>query len=344
MPLDIYSRLKIAARVVLRGAAPPVSQRLDIPPISPDEIAEVKQFFPLEKYFVFGHARSGTTLLARLVRVHPQVHCNWQGHFFTRPPLLQSLVADPAIGAWLGRRSNRWNHGKDLSPLVLRGVCDLILEREARQLGKRIVGDKSPNSLVDGEAVRLMHQVYPDARLVYIVRDGRDAVLSHRFQSFIDVTQHLSPEDLKIREAFIQDAGPFLSGQRSVFTPKGLRQAAQGWVRNVEETDQAGKEIYGERYFSLRFEDLLQKPWDEICRLWQFLGADLHLPGLEEALHNELQQNPDADWQEQKASQIAQPLQKGKSGSWRDLFTSHNREVFREIAGHTLVAWGYPLE
>jgi hypothetical protein len=341
---NLTTRLKTAARIVLKGTPPPTTRRTDIPAISPEEIAEVKQFFPLEKYFVFGHARSGTTLLARLVRVHPQVHCNWQGHFFTRPPLLQALVSNPEVGAWLGRRSNRWNQGKDLSPLVLRGACDLILEREARQLGKRIVGDKSPNSLVDGEAVRLMHQVYPDARLVYIVRDGRDAVLSHRFQSFIDVTQHLSPQDLKIRQAFIQDPRLFLNGQRSIFTPKGLRQAAQGWVRNVEETDRAGKEIYAERYLSLRFEDLLQKPWDEICRLWEFLGADVHLPGLEEALQGELQQNPDADWQQHKASQIAQPLQKGKSGSWREMFTPQDRAVFQDIAGQTLAGWGYHLE
>jgi hypothetical protein len=33
--------------------------------------------------------------LMRLVRLHPEVHCNYQAHFFTRQPLLKSLVNTP---------------------------------------------------------------------------------------------------------------------------------------------------------------------------------------------------------------------------------------------------------
>jgi hypothetical protein len=344
MPRDLFSRLKLATKIMLRGELHATSQRNDIPAISAEEIAEIKQFFALEKYFVFGHARSGTTLLARLLRVHPEVHCNWQGHFFTRSPFLQALVSDPQVGSWLSRRSNRWNHGKDLSPFVLRGVCDLVMEREARQVNKRIVGDKSPNSLVDGEAVRLMNKVYPDARLIYIVRDGRDAVLSHRFQRFIDATQHLTPEDISLREAFIKDPQPFLRGERSIFTRKGIHLAAQGWVRNVGETDQAGKEIFKAHYLSLRFEDLIQQPWNELSRVWVFLGVDLEHPNLKEALKVEMSRNPDADWQQEKASEIAQPLHKGRTGSWREIFTPYDRQVFLDIAAQTLNAWGYPLD
>jgi len=344
MPSGLPNRVKLAARILVKGSIPSTSHRENIPDISLEEIAEIKQFFPLDKFFIFGHARSGTTLLARLIRVHPEIHCNWQGHFFTRQPFLQSLVSNPEVGIWLSRRSNRWNQGKDLSPLILRGACDLILEREARQVGKHIVGDKSPNSLVDAEAVRLLHKVYPDARLIYIVRDGRDAILSHRFQTFIDAAHHLSKEDLSIRDSFTHNPDPFLTGERSIFTPKGIRRAAEGWVRNIEETGQAGRKIFGERYLSLKFEDLLKEPWKEISHLWSFLGANLALPDLENLLQQELQKNPDADWQQQKASQIAQPLQKGKSGSWREMFTSQDQLVFNEIAGETLHDWGYPSD
>ena len=345
MPPGLPNRLKLAARILIKGDFNPSSQRENIPDISPEEIAQIKQFFPMEKFFIYGHARSGTTLLARLVRLHPEVHCNWQGHFFTRQPFLQSLVKNTEVGIWLSRRSNRWNQGKDLSPMILRGACDLILEREAHQVGKCIVGDKSPNSLVDAEAVRLMHKVYPDAHLVYIVRDGRDAILSHRFQTFIDADKHLSEEDLSIRDAFIRNPESFLIGKRSIFTRRGIRRAAEGWVRNVLETDQAGRKIFVERYLSLRFEDLLKEPWKEISRIWSFLGASVAGPELENSVQQELKQNPDADWQQQKASQIALlPLQKGKSGSWRVMFTSQDRLIFNEIAGETLHDWGYPTD
>jgi hypothetical protein len=340
MSSSFRQRISLALRV-LRGGDAPRPVRRAVPPISAEDVAEAKSFFPLEKFFIFGHARSGTTMLARLIRLHPEVHCNYQAHFFTRPPLLEALVADEEVGAWLTRGSNRWNRGSDLSPVVLRAAADYILERDARREGKCIVGDKSPSSLLDGEAVRLMHKVYPDGYLIYIVRDGRDVVISHRFQTFIEFPERLSREDREIREAFIHQPQPFLSGQQSIFTEAAIRRAAQGWTRNVIETDQLGRELYGERYLSLRYEDLLQKPAQEMARVWDFLGAAPAPSDTLQELDAEMAQNPDADWQQQKAKELAQPLQKGRRGTWRELFTERDRRVFRQFADETLQAWGY---
>ncbi len=340
MPKPFKQRISLAIQA-LRGKDGRKSVSRLVPAITLEEVAEARQIFPLDKFFIFGHARSGTTMLARLIRLHPEVHCNYQAHFFTRPPLLQSLVMNEEVGSWLSRSSNRWNHGKDLSPLVMRAAADFILEREARQQGKRIVGDKSPSSLLDGEAVRLAYQVYPDARLIYIVRDGRDTAISHRFQAFIEFPERLSKEDLQIRQDFTHNAEPFLHGERSIFTEKGLRLAAEGWVRNVSQTEQMGRQLYGEHYCSLRYEDLLEKPWEEMTHLWAFLGASPAGVELREAVFAEMKQNPDADWQQQKAKDIAQALQKGRQGSWRELFTPRDRVLFEQIAGDTLKTWSY---
>ncbi len=344
MAADFTQRLKSAARLLLTGRTPAPARR-EIPPITLEEVAEAKAFFPLDKYFIFGHARSGTTLLTRLVRLHPQVHCNYQAHFFTRAPLLEGLAAGEDIENWLARRSNRWNRGRDLSPVVLRAASDFIMERDARLAGKGtpgcVVGDKSPNSLLDGEAVRLMIKVYPEARLVFIVRDGRDAAVSHRFQAFIDRPQHLSAEGLRIREDFSNDPEPFLTGQRSIFTEKDLRVAAEGWVHNVVETDRTAGELLGDRYHALRYEEMLAHPWESMRKLWAFLGVEPEANGLRTALENELQQNPDAEWQQQKSAEIASSLQKGRRGTWSELFTDRDRQMFKQIAGETLIDWGY---
>src|SRR5512141_376219 len=145
--MKFISRAAAAARILLRGE-PIRRKREEIPSITPEEIDEIRQFFPRRKFFIFGHARSGTTLLMRLVRLHPEVHCNYQAHFFTRKPLLKSLVDTPEAEEWLTRKSNRWNQGRDLSPLVLRAAADLIMERDAVKEGKMIVGDKSPSSTI----------------------------------------------------------------------------------------------------------------------------------------------------------------------------------------------------
>jgi hypothetical protein len=348
MANDLIRRLRLASSRALSGKAASNERRTDIPAITEDEVAEARAFFPTEKYFIFGHARSGTTLLTRLIRLHPNVHCNYQAHFFTRAPLLESLVADPEVGSWLARRSNRWNRGKDLSPIVLRAVSDFIMERDARQVGKAgpgfRVGDKSPNSLLNGQAVHLMMKVYPDARLVFIIRDGRDAVLSHRLQSFIDTPQSLSPEDLRIREEFTRNPEPFLSGQRSLFLEKNLRYEAQRWVENVTQTDQAGRQLLGERYCHLRYEDLLAYPWEQMCRVWSFLDVEITIEGLRQVLDEEMQRNPDADWQQQKAGGMASGIQKGRRGNWQNVFSPRDRKIFQEVAGQTLKDWGYETD
>src|SRR5512138_3523916 len=132
--MELWDRIRRAGSVLLKGE-PQRKPRGLIAPITAEEVAEIKQFFPREKFFIFGHARSGTTLLMRLVRLHPEVHCNYQAHFFTRQPLLKSLVNTAEAEEWLSRRSNRWNQGGDLSRLVLRAAADFIMERDAARAG-----------------------------------------------------------------------------------------------------------------------------------------------------------------------------------------------------------------
>jgi len=308
-----------------------------------EEVLEFQEFFPLRKFFIYGHARSGTTLLMNLVRLHPDIHCDRQAHFFSRPPLLSSLVSDPEVVAWLSRKSNRWNRGKDLSPVVMRAASDFILERDARMVGKHIVGDKSPNNLLCGEAIHLTQAIYPDGQVIFIVRDGRDAVISHRFQTFIDGVQHLSKADLKIRQSVMQDPHPYISGEKSLFSEESIIKAAQGWVKNVTETQEAGEQLFHGKYLSLRFEDLLKNPFIEMKRVWSFLEADTSSPVLEEIIETEMKINRDARWQQTKTGDFAQTLPKGHPGYWREIFTNRDRQIFKEIAGETLITWNYEL-
>ena len=316
-------------------------RRTPIPAITAEEVEEAQAFFPRSKFFVFGHARSGTTLLMRLIDVHPEVHCSRQAHFFTRPPLLESLVGDPAVAEWLNRGSVRWNRGRDLSPVVLRAAADFILEREARRRGARIVGDKSPNNLSHGEAVQRMQRIYPDARLIFIVRDGRDAVLSHRFQSFIDATQHLDPQDWKIRAAFQSDPDDFGEGRRSLFTEKGLRLEALSWLKNVTTTSAAGRELFAGRFHEIRYEDLVDDPLAELKKIWAFLATEQDPADLAERVQAVVDVNRDADWQAEKAGGLAEAIPKGQRGNWRLFFTAGDKAIFKQCAGELLAHLGY---
>ncbi len=335
----MLSRFRSAARILLKGDSKR-KKRNPIPAITAEEVAEIKQFFPREKFFIFGHARSGTTLLMRLVRLHPEVHCNYQAHFFTRQPLLKSLVNTPEAEEWLTRKSNRWNHERDLSPLVLRAAADFILEREAAKEGKRIVGDKSPSSTIHGQAVRDLHDLYPDAKLIYIVRDGRDVLVSERFRNLVEESRFLNAEDKRIVTELREDQTQFTNGTRSIFTEAVLRRVAKGWVTNLQETEEEGHKLFGENYCSLRYEDLLAQPFEEMQTLWNFLGVQADR-SLERTILDEMSSNPDEEWQAKRNEDIASFLPKGHAGNWERLFTARDRMIFKEIAGEMLIRWKY---
>ena len=336
----MLSRFKSAARILLKGDSKK-KKRNPIPAITSEEVAEIKQFFPREKFFILGHARSGTTLLMRLARLHPEVHCNYQGHFFTRQPLLKSMVNTPEAEEWLTRKSNRWNQGRDLSPLVLRAAADFIMERDAAKEGKMIVGDKSPSSTIHGQAVRDMHSIYPDAKLVYIVRDGRDVLISERFRNFVEESKFLSAEDKRIIEELRADQNLFTNGTRSIFTEAFIRRVAAGWVQNLQETEDEARKLFGDKFLGMRYEDLLSTPFEEMTRLWEFLGVKAIDQSLDEEIKAEMGSNPDEEWQAKRNEGIASFLPKGQAGNWQKLFTERDKSFFKEVAGEMLVRWKY---
>lgn len=330
---------------VLAHGAKVARKRSSIPSVTAEDIADAKMFFPMDKFFILGHSRSGNTLLMRLVRLHAEVHANYQGTFFSRPPGLASLVNTPEVEEWFTRGTNRWNRGRDLSPRVLRSISDFIMESDARHAGasKHIVGDKSPTTVTAGQAVRDAHKIYPDARIVYIVRDGRDVMVSDRFRNFVE-EKFLRKGDEELIASFRQTPHVFTSGGHSIFTESWLRDHHQGvpsWSVNLKESRAEGQRLYGDRYFEIRYEDILADPFKELTKLWLFLGVKKIPSTLEKALKNEIAVNPDETWQAKRNGSLAPILPKGQAGNWRTFFNQQDRKIFKEIAGEQLIEWGY---
>jgi hypothetical protein len=338
--MTILSRFRAAARVIV-GRDVKSTRLQPIPPITRREVAEFKRFFPRDKFFIFGHARSGTTLLMRLVRLHPEVHCNYQAHFFTRRPLLKSLVGTREVEEWLSRKSNRWNRGQDLSAVVLRAPAEYIMEREAATAGKRIVGDKSPSSTIHGQAVRDLYSLFPEAKLLYIVRDGRDVVASERVRNFVEDSRFLGRQDRRILDDLRRNPDEFVAGARSIFTAGMVRRVAAGWAANVTEVDAEGRRLFGRRYLAIRYEDLLGDPLATMGRVWKFLGARRAGRSLERRVIWEMKSNPDQEWQTSRAHDLPPFLEKGQPGNWVRLFGPADKAAFKQAAGSALRAWRY---
>jgi len=166
-------------------------------------------------------------------------------------------------------------------------------------------------------------------------------LISERFRNFVEESRFLSAEDRRTIEDMRKDQTSFTNGTRSIFTETFIRNIATRWVKDLTETDAEARRLYGKNYHSLRYEDLLEAPFNEMTKLWEFLDVKKISKSLEGKIKSELGSNPDEEWQAQRNEGIASFLPKGQAGNWQRLFIEKDKSVFKEIAGEVLVKWKY---
>jgi hypothetical protein len=126
------------------------------------------------RVFVIGPLRAGTTLLRLMLAHHPKIA--WIGEFdyaVDWPP----PGCDPADRAarhhWLGHNTTFVDQQLTLDPtLTTPALMDSFLEQARQRAGKPIVG-----GTVHRHFKRLL-ELWPEAKLIHLVRDGRDVARS----------------------------------------------------------------------------------------------------------------------------------------------------------------------
>jgi hypothetical protein len=292
-------------------------------------------------FFVVGNQKSGTTWLMRMLDAHPEILCKGEGRFFgenwRQKNLIQRNVLRPAsslynavldaryLRLWIER--SVWSRNDDAAEHLnnlTRMAIDYFLEGELLKSGKRVVGDKSP--LLTPETIREISSIHPEARVIHIIRDGRDVAVSaaHHARNFGRGRERNGPRE----------------SEGSMF-PKGkLEKLAAEWTSKVGKTVEDGPELLGENYAEVRYEGLLQRPEVEIRRLLDFLGVAsddetarrcIHAASFEKLSKGRKRGEEDS----------SSFFRKGVAGDWKNVFTPQDREIFEAEAGELLVKLGY---
>src|SRR3712207_1704451 len=233
-----------------------------------------------------------------------------------RPPssLLYALREAEYLRLWVER--SVWSRNDDADEHVdnlARMAVDYFLQGELAKTGKRLVGDKSP--LLTPETVEEISAVYPGARLIHIIRDGRDAAVS---------AAHHARNFGRAKGAERDSDGLFEEAQ--------IRKLAADWNVRVGRTVEDGPRLFGDRYAEVRYEELLAHPREEMGRLLRFLdvASDRGSVGrcVGAASFEKLSKGR-ARGEEDPSSFF----RKGVAGDWRDAFTDRDRRVFEREAG-----------
>ena len=212
----------------------------------------LEQVRRLQKLFIVGCGRSGTTWLMNAFNGHDEIVILGEGRFFysLEPCLIQAFAAfnkaqpgaDNTHEATRLRDADVW--------LIMRTMIDSQLARYVAANGikarLKIVGDKTPAHTL---AMAKLAALYPEARFIQIIRDPRDMATSQ----WVRYAKNNDPRGIE------------------VYTEQ---QITRTWVTHVQAARQAGAALGESRYAEVRYEDLMENESAELARLLRFLGAD----------------------------------------------------------------------
>ena len=301
-------------------------------PAAIDDTASAPRVNPY--VFVVGAPRSGTTLLQRMLNHHPALAVANDTHFIPWA-IAGSDQGDPEMTDDLPRRVFGYrrffrfempeasveaaaNGASRYSDFVAR-----LYDEYGRLRNKRLAGEKTPEYVCH---IPLLHRLFPRARFIHIVRDGRDAALSVLKWAVKDRPPDETGSNLR---------GP---ARHPLWEDEPLAATALWWSDMVLEGAVAGEGLGPELYRQVRYEDLVAAPEATIGALARFLDLS---DAPEMVKYYEDKQNRRVVGKSAKKAWL--PATPGLR-NWRTEMSTGDAALFEELAGEALVRFGYPLE
>lgn len=270
--------------------------------------------------FIVGVGRSGTSLLQSMLHAHPDVAFLPETHFFRR---------------YIARPYSRWEHEsngaeafqstlagdeeyqradipveellapflKDVQPFDLPRVCTHLFQLYRNRKGGNVIGEKDPR-LID--YLPQVQHVFPEARILHIVRDPRDVVLSR------------------------------MKADWSAGRPDWLH--ALTYRAQIRRGRRQGQQAFGRQYKEVRYEDLLTRPevtLRDISRHVDVEYSDAMLAFQRSA--EELVDESERSWKEETTG----PLLRDNTEKWREGLSPWQIRLTEKICGNAFEWFGY---
>ena len=333
---------------------------------------------PPELFVVFGPSKSGTTWVQKMLDAHPEVSCEFQ------PPLLsrtQTTKAD-SLGVTLadgtpfaGVFADSDDEQRYRSRLEFLRKLDFLRRDFVAEAASKDVGDEillmhrnivrtTVSAYLDSRTDKpikgykshadldYVMEVFPGARFVLVVRDGRDVCVSmrhHRLRqglyyvgderwsalSWLNrsgvcrrATKRIVRRFPRLKSTLFRDlaTGP-------LFSEASLGKAAHDW-RVIADLSQAAAEKYPSSTITVRYEDLLNDPVRSLRSIFEFLGAGTSGSVVDSIVEAHTMARL-------KKSDDKSFFRKGVAGDWTNVFTDGDVQLFKQVAGESLIQLGY---
>lgn len=249
---------------------------------------------------VCGAPRSGTTYVCRILNAHPHVHISHEIRLFTWVHRSLNVITENEEVLLTHKEAFR-EHVRAAYPEMIRAFY-----RE-RWPHANYWGDKNPHytDAHNRGCLSLVAELFPGARFVHVIRDGRDVVSS------------LLRKKKENGEPWVDFDG-----------------AHRKWMNNADVAVEFGREIGADRYVEVRYEELVANDAEGAQRLFESLRIPMHPAVLEFCESQRESRTP--------FSAPTRDLAEGAGRSeWHRVLDPEQRIRSLDLIGDHLVKYGY---
>lgn len=281
-------------------------------------------------FFILGNPRSGTSLLRIMLDSNPKLvvppecgliewlyasYRNWE-----YPVHLDAFLED----LYNARKFETWNVSQELlkaeilriKPQTYQNLCQLIYFTYAKTINKTpdVWGDKN-NYFI--HRLNKINGIYPNAKYIHLVRDGRDVSVSYR-------EVHTSQYKSKYK--------PNL--------PYSIQEIASEWQKNLSNIDLFFKSLPSDRHITIGYEELLKNNDKTLLHISNFLEVpyDKKMRNYHERNKNLLIEPKETlEWK----SKTVQEIDTSRIGRYKEHLLEQEINQFNLIAYQQLIKFGY---
>jgi len=274
-------------------------------------------------FFIGGAMKSGTTWLQLLLDAHPHIVCKGEGHVANHLAPLLAQDMDRHNRKIAQKNQDVFNeiagfplYARDDLAYMIGAAMLLPLASEAGNPDLRAVGEKTPDNVRHFD---LLHTIFPNARFLHVVRDGRDCAVSAWFHN------------LRATPDWMQATHPSLPAYAAIF--------AREWATDIAQAHNFAA-AFPKACLTVRYEALLDDPAGALRHTLDFLGVaagpDLLAQCCAAGRFEQLSAG-----RTRGAEDRGSFFRNGTSGNWREHLDAAANRAFIQAASPWLEVLGY---
>lgn len=284
----------------------------------------------MNRFFIIGNPRSGTTLFRLMLNKHSQMNVPPEAGFLVwlykdfgdsnfkngYKDFLNALQLTSKIESWKLDFEELGKYLLEKKPKIFSAVMDEIYEFYSQFVLKKdvsIYGDKNNYYL---NHINLLHDMYPHAKFLHIIRDGRSVAASYKGVMEKNIDFKYAPK-----------------------LPTNIEAIAKEWKTNIEKIESSFVDLPNDLTMTIRYEDLVLDTQNVLTDVCTFLSIQYE----EEMM--EYYKTKEEDGLEPKEylawkSKNLQPIQKEEAQKYKQL-PMEDLVAFENIAGDFLDKYRY---